>query len=172
MWIVTISWPGDPERGTEIYGPFPTKEARDQWAKDCEDAASLGWALLQGATYVLTSVAEPFDPNSLWERDAGGSDEGLCPFCAMTNGPGHVCPPEVDGFDDDPDYEAWCEEMARQCGRSITIGTEDGSSCELDNGHSGPHRGRNPFDEGYVEWTGGGMCAGDPLPVKDMRFTS
>lgn len=75
--------------------------------------------------------------------------------------------PEVD-----PDYIAWQEEMERQCGRSISIGAEDGTSCELDNGHDGPHRGRNPYDEGFVEWSGGGMCAGDPLPVRDMRFTS
>lgn len=74
--------------------------------------------------------------------------------------------------DDDPAYAAFMAEMERMCGRSITLGIEDGASCELDSGHKGPHRGRSPFGDDFVEWTGGGMCAGDPLPVRDLRFTS
>jgi hypothetical protein len=75
---------------------------------------------------------------------------------------------------DDPAYLAWCEEMERMCGRSVTLGGADpyGATCEKDAGHDGPHRSPNPFGgDDYYEWTGGGMCAGDPLPFQG-RFVA
>lgn len=58
----------------------------------------------------------------------------------------------------------------RECGRSVILGSAHdpyGADCELEIGHLGPHRSRDPFGgTGYYEWTGGGMCAGDPLPVR------
>jgi hypothetical protein len=71
-------------------------------------------------------------------------------------------------------YEEFEAEMDKMCGRSVTLGPAhdpSGASCELDAGHSGPHRSPSPFGEGVYEWTGGGMCAGDPLPYRG-RFTS
>lgn len=74
-------------------------------------------------------------------------------------------------WDEDPAYLAYLEEMERMCGRSVTFG-EDGSSCEKDSGHpEKKHRGPSPYGEGYVEWEGGGWCAGDPLPVRNVVFT-
>lgn len=70
MLIVTISWPQDPDRGTETYGPFASTAARDTWVDQCMEATAEGWELLSGAHYLLTSVAEPFDPTSLWELKA------------------------------------------------------------------------------------------------------
>lgn len=95
-------------------------------------------------------------------------------FCGGSSfNPDDVVPnTEAGGYDEDPAYLAYLKEMERMCGRSITLGFEDGTSCEKDAGHDGPHRGRSPFADDFVEWTGGGMCAGDPLPVRDMRFTS
>ncbi len=56
------------------------------------------------------------------------------------------------------------------CGRSVAFG-EDGASCDKDSGHpEKTHRGPSPFGEGFVEWEGGGYCAGDPLPVRNLRI--
>lgn len=60
--IVVISWPGDPDRGVEPYGPFADEAERDQWVTDCQDAASLGYTLLAGAHYLLSRLEEPPDP--------------------------------------------------------------------------------------------------------------
>jgi hypothetical protein len=60
----------------------------------------------------------------------------------------------------------------RMCGRSITVGPRHdphGVTCERDEGHSGPHRGPI-FEDQQYEWTGGGMCAGDPLPIRGGRL--
>ena len=70
-------------------------------------------------------------------------------------------------------YDEWVAEQERKCGVSVTLGGADpyGATCELDAGHRGPHVSPNPFDgEGTYEWSGGGMCAGDPLPVRNARF--
>jgi hypothetical protein len=76
--------------------------------------------------------------------------------------------------DEDPAYLAYLAEMERTCGRSVTLGPAHdpyGATCELDTNHSGPHRSPDPFGgEGFYEWTGGGTCAGDPLPIRDGRF--
>jgi hypothetical protein len=44
------------------------------------------------------------------------------------------------------------------------------SECEEDPGHEGRHRGLSPFGKGYVTWEGGGMCAGDRVPARNVRF--
>lgn len=64
----------------------------------------------------------------------------------------------------------------RECGRSITTGPAHdpyATSCHLDRGHEGPHQGPCPFgsDEDW-RWEGGGMCAGDPLPVRHLPSTT
>lgn len=70
---------------------------------------------------------------------------------------------------EDPAYLAWLEEQERLCQRTVTLGAAHdpySASCELDTGHSGAHRSMSPFgDDRIYEWTGGGYCAGDPLPV-------
>ena len=75
---------------------------------------------------------------------------------------------------EDPAYLAWLEEMERMCGRSVSLGSMNdpyAATCELEAGHPGAHRSRNPFGgDGHYEWTGGGTCAGDPLPVTNARF--
>lgn len=78
---------------------------------------------------------------------------------------------EADPFED-PAYLAYLEEMERQCGRDVVFG-EDGASCSRDADHpEKTHRGPSPFGEGFVEWEGGGSCAGDPLPVRNVRFVA
>jgi len=70
-------------------------------------------------------------------------------------------------------YEEFLAEQERMCGASVTLGGADpyGASCELEAGHRGPHVSANPFGgDGTYEWSGGGMCAGDPLPVRGARF--
>lgn len=64
--------------------------------------------------------------------------------------------------------------MEDLCGRSITLGSRQdpyGASCELPIGHSGPHISPDPFGrDGHYEWSGGGTCAGDPLPIRSPRY--
>jgi hypothetical protein len=74
---------------------------------------------------------------------------------------------------EDPAYLAFIAEQERMCGASVTLGGSDpyGATCELDGGHRGPHVSPNPLGgDGTYEWTGGGICAGDPLPVRGARF--
>jgi hypothetical protein len=66
LLIVTIIHPDDRDRD-ETYGPFADEADREQFVKDCEEAADDGWELLQGAHYLIHSLATPFDPTSLWE---------------------------------------------------------------------------------------------------------
>ena len=63
--IVIISWPEDPDRGIEPYGPFEDAEAQQKFVIDCQEAAGLGWYLLQGAEYLITALEAPFDPAEL-----------------------------------------------------------------------------------------------------------
>jgi hypothetical protein len=63
--IVIISWPDDQDRGIDTYGPFESVVAQVEWSDDCIEAASLGYELLQGASYLLTRIAEPFDTRDL-----------------------------------------------------------------------------------------------------------
>lgn len=64
-FIVVISWPDDPDRGSEHFGPFSSEEERNFWISDCQQAAGFGWKLLQGASYLLTTLDRPFDPFDL-----------------------------------------------------------------------------------------------------------
>lgn len=59
------------------------------------------------------------------------------------------------------------------CGQPFTTGGFDpyGTSCDLKHGHEGPHEGDDPFGTGgRVQWEGGGSCAGDPLPQRNVKF--
>lgn len=74
---------------------------------------------------------------------------------------------------DDPAYEAYQAELARMCGRAVEYGTASdpsGTTCDQEAGHGGEHSGPDAFGEGRLFWTGGGYCAGDPLPVRGMRY--
>jgi hypothetical protein len=63
--IVTIHWPDDPYRGLETYGPFADAPTALAWVGACQEAADLGWKLLQGADYIIDKLDEPFDPGDL-----------------------------------------------------------------------------------------------------------
>jgi hypothetical protein len=67
--------------------------------------------------------------------------------------------------------EEYFEYLDSRCGVSITTGGFDpcGTSCDLDQGHEGPHEGPDFFGEGRLRWGGGGSCAGDPLPVRNLE---
>ena len=65
LLIVIISWPDDPERGVEPYGPFATTEEQTEFVDDCIVAASLGYKLLKDAHYLMTTMPTPFDPRDL-----------------------------------------------------------------------------------------------------------
>jgi hypothetical protein len=60
------------------------------------------------------------------------------------------------------------------CGAAFVTGGHDPSSteCDLAPERTGlPHRGRDPLGgDGYVQWSGGGSCAGDPLPYHGVRW--
>lgn len=68
------------------------------------------------------------------------------------------------------------DEPPEVCGASITFGGADpsGSECDLDPNHEAAyHEGPDPFggsEYARVRWTGGGSCAGDSLPVRDVEF--
>ena len=75
---------------------------------------------------------------------------------------------------EDPAYEAYLREQEKLCYAQFTCGPSHdpyGTSCKLEKGHKGPHRGSDPFGNGGdVEWEGGGSCAGDPLPQRNVRW--
>lgn len=75
---------------------------------------------------------------------------------------------EPDPREDDPEYRAYCEALDRQCGSSLVMGPHHdpySTTCDLDMGHTGAHEGWEPIcGETRIKWTGGGSCAGDPLP--------
>lgn len=68
-------------------------------------------------------------------------------------------------------YERYYEERDNECGNSISTGGFDpyGTSCDLPQGHAGPHEGPDYFGCGRLRWEGGGSCAGDPLPVRNVE---
>jgi hypothetical protein len=71
--LVTVSWPDDPDRGSETYGPFNDGD-QELWVTLCQEAADLGWTLLQGAHYLIHSTLMPFNPQDLM---ADGSSSTL-----------------------------------------------------------------------------------------------
>lgn len=48
----------------------------------------------------------------------------------------------------------------------------EGTDCDNpDPNHSGPHEGPDPLDDSKrIRWDGGGFCAGDPLPYRNVQF--
>lgn len=69
--VVIISWPDDPERGVEPYGPFSDDDEAGEWVAECIEAASLGWALLRDAEYLISPLTR-FDPRDLMQDGATG----------------------------------------------------------------------------------------------------
>lgn len=67
------------------------------------------------------------------------------------------------------DLEA--ERFERLCNRTLLFGSGElyQADCDLDAGHDGPHEA--DAMEGRVSWTGGGWCAGDPLPARNVTWT-
>jgi hypothetical protein len=71
-----------------------------------------------------------------------------------------------------PEYEP------EVCGAQFVTGGPDpyGTSCDQPPGHypASKHEGDDPIfseDGNRVRWTGGGSCAGDPLPVRDIEWS-
>jgi hypothetical protein len=74
-----------------------------------------------------------------------------------------------------------CTEQARldpdirieslECGATVNIGVEDSAVCDLPpwTRHS-THEGPTSLG-GRASWSGGGSCAGDPLPVRNLKMT-
>jgi hypothetical protein len=62
---VIITWPGDPERDEELYGPFQCATGALEWTIKCQEAAARGHELLKDAYYVITGISAPFDPDEL-----------------------------------------------------------------------------------------------------------
>lgn len=58
--IVIVSWPGSPELLMDHFGPFADEAARNTWVEMCQDA----WGN-NGTAFLMTTVAEPFDPATL-----------------------------------------------------------------------------------------------------------
>jgi hypothetical protein len=59
------------------------------------------------------------------------------------------------------------------CRATYVTGGHDPYATERDlaPGHSGPHRGGDPFGgDGHVEWSGGGWAGGDPIPYRNVRW--
>lgn len=60
------------------------------------------------------------------------------------------------------------------CGATLVLDGSDpvSSGCDLEPKHEGvKHEGPCPYGtDGRVRWEGGGMCAGDPLPVRNVEF--
>jgi len=59
------------------------------------------------------------------------------------------------------------------CSATFSTGGFDpyGTVCQLQPGHTGKHRGTDPFGGGgFVEWRGGGSAGGDPLPYRDVEW--
>jgi len=70
-------------------------------------------------------------------------------------------------------YDRWCEEQAKLCPSEFVTGGSDpySSSCRLERNHDGPHVGSDPLGgPGVVRWEGGGSCAGDSLPYRNVQW--
>jgi hypothetical protein len=80
--------------------------------------------------------------------------------------------------EDEAAYTAYCieqfERQQNECGATLITGPAHDqyhTSCDQPNGHypKTQHQGPDPYGEtGVVTWGGGGMCAGDPLPYRDV----
>lgn len=84
---------------------------------------------------------------------------------------------EAQNGDTEPPPGFWETDEPEQeeiCGHNFTTGGHDpyGTSCDLPPRHEGKHRGHDPFGgDGHVEWLGGGSCAGDPLPYREVEWS-
>ena len=65
------------------------------------------------------------------------------------------------------------EQMANRCLAGFVTG-EFGTDCDIeDPNHPMPHEGQDPLDDRpgkRVQWEGGGFCAGDPLPYRNVKY--
>lgn len=102
-----------------------------------------------------------YDHTDLEDAIMGRVMMGVCSFGPLTLA-------EHEGIEA---YERYCTERENECGNSISTGGFDpyGTSCDLMHGHAGPHEGPDYFGEGRMSWEGGGSCAGDPLPVRNVE---
>jgi hypothetical protein len=70
-------------------------------------------------------------------------------------------------------YRLAMEEDEKKCHTPYITGSAHdpyGTACDLPKKHGGLHEGYDPFGEPErIEWAGGGSCAGDRLPYRDMR---
>lgn len=55
--LVTISWPGDIDRGSETYGPFQSFAAAEAWITTIQP-------MLPGAQFMEHKVLAPFEVNA------------------------------------------------------------------------------------------------------------
>ena len=62
MKIVIIYWPGDEDRGQEVFGkPGWSDGERDEWVREVQAAGDAGDSLLSGAHFILTEASPPFE---------------------------------------------------------------------------------------------------------------
>jgi len=59
--IATLYWPEDPERGSEVYGPFADEAGRADWVNEVTAAAEAGDGLLAGVHFILDRMTLPFE---------------------------------------------------------------------------------------------------------------
>lgn len=89
-------------------------------------------------------------------------------------------PGELDSEEMSAEEAAYYAQLEAQCGAPFVTGGSDpySTSCDNMNGpshhpatkHSAPHPLAMGDDESRVEWNGGGSCAGDPLPYRDVEW--
>ena len=100
------------------------------------------------------SAHEDVEPCSICQRQHVGGDAGHAEYQARAD----------DLITSTPDVElCWAS--------YVTAGSDPyGTSCDLPAGHRGSHEGEHPLrDDARLSWSGGGYCAGDPLPRTHVR---
>ena len=58
--IVILHWPEDPERGSEVYGPFKDEPSQMAWIDNVRAASEAGDFLLDGVHFIATRMDVPF----------------------------------------------------------------------------------------------------------------
>lgn len=151
--------PVDPEEETKAWaGAELAKIQREQLAEQEKAGIELAEVALASDDFVrMAQLLHGKVPMALWIA-----------FCdALELCPDHVCDSAICADDRLGECEAG---QVEPCGRSFTMGSAHdpyGVSCDLPEGHDGPHQGDHPLAEDErIGWTGGGSVAGDPLPVK------
>lgn len=71
---------------------------------------------------------------------------------------------------EDPEYIAWCAAFENACHATVSIGAEDSAACDIP--ATTPHTTHDGPTSlgGRASWSGGGYCAGDPLPVRNLTM--